>query len=747
MQSAVPDYWSFWKQFVLQGVTQEDFLPPPIMQSWRRCAALGLDPYRELPAQSLSPRQGDRGTTDQEHTPQLISPTVSQQLLSLVRPAMEDLHQFAEGSECLVVFADAEARIVDTVGNQAMQEELDHLGFHIGAVWGEAQQGSNALALALQESFPMQLDGAMHYRAALHPFYTSAAPMHDLLGRAIGVLAVIGRHENCHPHTLGMITAAAQAITSQLQMQVWLSNANDLLVELKTILQALPEGILLLRRDGVISQMNAPAGTMLGLVPARVTGRRLSEVLPLPTVLGQSLTRQQELFDEELVFDTVHGRVTCLCSLKAISSSRPETGLEDIVGSSGVGAGNETVGTRVGKRGEGIPAPQAGSLESARASGQSEPVTADGFIMILRSIERVQKLVNRMTGARARLTFANVIGENLALKEAIRLARLAAQSNSTVLLHGETGTGKEIFAQSIHNSSARADSPFVAINCAAIPRELINTELFGYEGGSFTGADRQGRSGKFEQAHRGTLFLDEIGDMPLDLQTTLLRAIETHTIVRIGGHRVIPTDVRIIVATHKDLREEAQRGNFRLDLYYRLNVLTITIPSLRERPDDLPLLVQHFLQRQSRSLGRAFTITSEAVVALRYYSWPGNVRELENMLERVTYLMPKTTITVDDLPIDVQQAYAKPEAARPQASHQGLLHREQHSSQTTLVPISEVSGALKEHNRNAEMEAIVQAWHASNGHAAHAAALLGISRTTLWRKMVKYGLSEDMRMK
>src|SRR5205807_5400436 len=150
---------------------------------------------------------------------------------------------------------------------------------------------------------------------------------------------------------------------------------------------------------------------------------------------------------------------------------------------------------------------------------------------------------------------------------------------------------KEIFAQSIHTGSARADGPFVAINCAAIPRELINTELFGYEAGAFTGADRQGRPGKFEQAHRGTLFLDEIGDMPLDLQTALLRAIETRSIVRVGGQRVIPVDVRIIAATHRDLREEARRGNFRSDLFYRLNVLTIYIPALRERSEDIPLLV------------------------------------------------------------------------------------------------------------------------------------------------------------
>jgi len=298
--------------------------------------------------------------------------------------------------------------------------------------------------------------------------------------------------------------------------------------------------------------------------------------------------------------------------------------------------------------------------------------------------------------------------------------------------------------QSIHNSSARADGPFVAINCAAIPRELINTELFGYEGGSFTGADRQGRPGKFEQANGGTLFLDEIGDMPLDLQTTLLRAIETRTIVRIGGHRVIPADVRIIVATHKDLREEAKRGNFRSDLYYRLNVLTINIPSLRERADDLPLLVQHFLQRQGRTLGRSFTITPEAMAALRQYNWPGNVRELENMLERVTYLMPKATITVEDLPIDIQQTMERnqPTGTGDADNHSQTQEGHQRLSQQASLTAVYKSGALKEHSMNSERQAIVQAWQASNGHVTRAAALLGISRTTMWRKMVKYGLTE-----
>lgn len=692
MQSIAHDYWSIWKQFVLHGVMQEDVLHPTLLQSWKRCAQLGLDPYSDT-------------KLDNAAEP-IQSPAVSQTLLSLVRPAMEDLHQFAEGSECIVVFANEELCIVDIVGDQTMQQELAHLGLTIGAAWGEAQQGSNALALALQESFPMQLNGAMHYRAALHTLYTAAAPVHDLLGQTIGVLAVIGHHEHCHPHTLGMITAAAQAISNQLQMQVWLKNANDLLSELKTVLQTLSEGILLLRRDGVISQMNTPAGTMLGLTPARVTGRRLSDVLPLPTMLAQAMASYQSLSDEELVFDTIHGRIPCLCTLKPLTNSQTTTGLEQIVESAG------------------LPT--------------TEPVIADGFVIILRSIERVQKLVNRMTGSRARLTFANVVGESPALQEALRLARLASNSISTVLLRGETGTGKEIFAQSIHNNGPRADRPFVAINCAAIPRELINTELFGYEGGTFTGADRQGRSGKFEQAHGGTLFLDEIGDMPLDLQTSLLRAIETHTIVRIGGHRVIPADVRIIAATHKDLREEAKRGNFRSDLYYRLNVLTIHIPALRERADDLPLLIHHFLQRQSRILGRPFTITPQALRILQEYSWPGNIRELENMLERITYLMPNTAITINDLPTDIRQI-----TTAPTTNGQPTSSKEKNLPQPRSTESSNTHVALKASSKHAEIQAIMEAWHTSNGHITQAASLLGISRTTLWRKMVKYGLIEE----
>ncbi len=691
MQQRLNDeYWPAWRQFVLQGILDEEHIPPLLAQAWRRCAGLDLNPYG-----------GQQ--SEQEQAARL-----PQDVLRLVRPAIEDLYQFAEEAECVVVCADADARIADLVGSARMSVELDQAGLRAGVLWSEEVRGANALALALRESFPIHLSGAMHYLAALHPFYTAAAPVHDLLGQAVGVLAVIGRHEDYHPHTLGMITAAAQAFSNQLQVQAWLSNANDLLAELKTIAQALPEGVLLLRRDGVISQINAPAGAMLALAPERVTGRRLRDVLPLPALLARALERWETFTDEEVVFETPQGRVTCLCSLKLLAGSvSPQTGLE--------------------------------SLLSAPGLLLSSQVASDGFVLILRSIERVHKLVHRMTGASARLTFANVIGESAPLREALRLARRAAQSNSTVLLRGETGTGKEIFAQSIHSQSQRASGPFVAINCAAIPRELINTELFGYEGGSFTGADRQGRPGKFEQASGGTLFLDEIGDMPLDLQTSLLRAIETRTITRIGGQRTITVDVRIIAATHKDLQEDARRGTFRSDLYYRLNVLAITIPPLRQRADDIPLLVRYFLERQGQAQGRTLQITSAALQALQRFAWPGNVRELENTLERVTYLVAHNTITLDDLPAEIRgPAAATPGLSSPPGDAVNLPAEPEAASDEQAF-----AGGLKRQSQQAELAAITRAFRQANGQVTRAAALLGISRTTLWRKMVRYGLLNE----
>ncbi|GAC1448270.1 MAG: sigma 54-interacting transcriptional regulator [Ktedonobacterales bacterium] len=688
-------------------------VPPAVALSWQRCARRRLDPALAHP---LPPSAA---------LPPLESTWASRQR-SLVRPALEDLYQFIEGSGCVVAFADADGRILELLGDAEALHDLSTIGFGPGSCWSEECAGTNGLALALSEAFPMQVSGDAHYCELLRPYYTSGAPVHDSLGALVGALAVVGHSAQCHTHTLGMVSASAAALTGGLHMNLWLASANELLSELNAILQTLSEGIMLLHADGTVAQMNARAGKLLGLVAARVTGQRLKDVLEVPPALAAALQAGREMHDEEVTFRAGGGRAHCLCSLRAIASLAAPVG---------------------GPAAQPAPLPRGLSPLSGGFAVAPRPRAVRGYVLTLRSIERVQRLVHRMSGAQARMTFANVVGRSPALLEAVRLARIATEGTSTVLLRGETGTGKEIFAQSIHSGGRRADGPFVAINCAAIPRELISSELFGYEGGAFTGADRHGRPGKFELAHGGTLFLDEIGDMPRDLQTSLLRAIETHSVVRVGGQNVTPVDVRIIAATHKDLAEEVRLGNFRSDLYFRLNVFTIEIPPLRERHGDVPLLVRYVLEQLSTRLGRALGIEAEALTALETYQWPGNVRELENTIERAVYVAERAVIALRDLPAAVRTAAdgacafftgdPSPAGARP------VTYPTESQDPGFAGPLpGRGRGSLQRESASVEAALIQRALRNSGGNLTEAARLLGISRTTLWRKKVRYGLTD-----
>lgn len=233
-------------------------------------------------------------------------------------------------------------------------------------------------------------------------------------------------------------------------------------------------------------------------------------------------------------------------------------------------------------------------------------------ILILQPMEQMRHLVNKFSSTQAKYHFNEIIGESFIMREAIGLSRRVAASEGNIMIEGESGTGKELFAQSIHNASPRRCGPFIAVNCGAIPRDLIASELFGYTDGSFTGAKKGGKPGKFEMAAGGTIFLDEIGDMPLEQQITLLRVIQERTVTRIGGTKSIPIDVRIICATNKDLLREVERENFRQDLYYRLNVINLHIPPLRERKEDIPLLFRHFFSKLAKSGLSAVPIADEA---------------------------------------------------------------------------------------------------------------------------------------
>ncbi|MDZ7759020.1 MAG: sigma 54-interacting transcriptional regulator [Desulfovermiculus sp.] len=321
-----------------------------------------------------------------------------------------------------------------------------------------------------------------------------------------------------------------------------------------------------------------------------------------------------------------------------------------------------------------------------------------------------------------RYTFASIVGESQAMVDLKQEAMLAAGKESPVLISGESGTGKEVFAQAIHQGSSRNLHPFVRINCAAIPKDLMESELFGYAKGAFTGALAQGKAGKFELAHQGTIFLDEIGELPLDMQPKLLRVLEEKEWERIGGTKVIKSDFRVIAATNRNLEDMLRERIFRKDLFYRLNVVPMHIPPLRERPEDVLPLTEHLLEQLQQEAGwQRVYLSSEAENILTSYPWPGNVRELANALERTLAGLNRNVIRAQNLPLYLHRSL--PEAC-PEKKSEG--------------------GRLRDIVAQAEKEAIIFALREAGQNKAMAARKLGIHRTLLYKKMTRYGIRVEV---
>lgn len=311
-----------------------------------------------------------------------------------------------------------------------------------------------------------------------------------------------------------------------------------------------------------------------------------------------------------------------------------------------------------------------------------------------------------------KLSFENVIGKSKLIKQAVEAAKKVANTDATVLLTGETGTGKEVFAQAIHQASKRSKNNFIAVNCSAFSKELLENELFGHKAGAFTGATKDAK-GIFEEANNGTVFLDEIGEMPLDLQAKLLRVLESGEFLKVGDNKPIKTDVRIIAATNRDLQKEIQSGNFREDLYYRINIFNITLPALRERTVDIEELANYFLTVFATKTNKKIKrISADYLEALKLHSWKGNIRELRNVMERSIILVDGEELTVDSLPNEFQQSTSNP----------------QQSAKT--LSAFELASAEKIH--------IQKVMNYTNGNKTETAKLLNIALTTLYRKLVEY---------
>ena len=446
--------------------------------------------------------------------------------------------------------------------------------------------------------------------------------------------------------------------------------------EYKLIFDSIHNGVMVTDADGYVTHFNKPYGQFLGLEPAAQIGKHCTDVI--------ENTRMHIV---------------------------AETGKPEINQSHRIKGQNMVV--------QRIPIWQDGKV-----------IAVFGQVMF-KDIKEVTKLANKLslleskvklyeeeliTLRSTRYTFDSIIGKSPAITILKKEALNAAANQFPVLITGDSGTGKELFAQAIHHASPRKLYPFVRINCSAIPKDLLESELFGYEKGAFTGAKTEGKPGKFEIANKGTVFLDEIGDLPLEMQPKLLRVVEEKEFERVGGTRVIRSDFRVIAATNQNLEEMLSDGRFRKDLFYRLNVIPLQIPPMRERRDDIIPLARHFLQQMAQEAALSeMKMGPEAEKALQRYDWPGNVRELLNVLERTLSSIDGNAIQLVDLPF--------------------YLHRTQKKS----PQLNQTS--IKEVQAKAEKEAIRFALKETNNNKVSAAKMLGIHRTLLYKKMKKYNIS------
>lgn len=584
---------------------------------------------------------------------------LNRQLIKVAKPFLEELYGFVKGSGFVVVLLDKGACILEVMGDQDILDRFRH--FRIGEVWDEETKGTNAMGVVKIEKIPVQVFATEHYVLANHQITCSGAPIYNPDGDMIGILDVSGDFNKVHMHTLGMVVAAVKAIENELRLKAANAEIVKSYNNVNAIIETISEGIISFDEKGRITNMNPVALSILNINASNYQEKSLKSVLKNEEVINYILTSGRSVYDHEFLLERNNKQVRFLFSGQPIIDSTKEI---------------------------------------------------CGGVAIVREIKNVHRLINQMVGARALFTFEDIIGGSEYLKNSIEIAQDIADSLSSVILQGESGTGKEMFAQAIHNASSFSQGPFIAINCGAIPRDLIESELFGYEDGAFTGARRGGRAGKFELANEGTILLDEIGDMLLDTQVSLLRVLQEKQVVRIGGYKPIPINVRVIAATNKDLKDEVRKGNFREDLFYRLNVINIIIPPLRKRGEDVLLLASYYINKFSTMLGYKISqLDNQAANCLENYQWPGNVRELANAMERAVNLAKGKTIKIEHLPVHLQR-------------HENTLKNK--SKDRDL--------------ENMEREMIIDTLESVNWNISKGSVILGIARNTLYRKMDKYGI-------
>ncbi len=586
---------------------------------------------------------------------------------ALAQPILDEFSARLTPSDHVLAYVDASGWMLSLGGNPASAERLADINFCPGANWREESAGTNGPGTSLVERRAVEVFASEHFVEAWQAWDCCAAPVFAPgSGELLGIVDITGPWAAHDVQGLVMARAIARAVEERLRSA---RAVRDQVVEyaFRAATQG-GDGLFAVDVHGHVLAANDAARRRLGLHAPElpVSIRELLEVV---------LRERPPTADGELVVEWPGG---------------------------------------------------AGKVRLAPVPVRYDRQAVGAVVRVLAGVASRPRAASRggsaSTGAVARYDFGQILGESRPLLAAVALARAATRNDLPVVLSGESGTGKELFAQAIHSASARSDGPFIAVNCGCIPEALLEAELFGYEAGTFTGGRKEGNAGKFEEADGGTIFLDEVSELSHQAQTALLRVIQEREVVRLGGSAPRRLDLRLVAATNKPLAEEIRAGRFRSDLFFRLNVLAIPVPPLRERPTDVALLARALLREAEAQLGRAdLALSAEAIAALEAYAWPGNVRELRNALLRAAATAVESVIEAADLPEEVRSG-AAPELPRPGQRH-------------SPAPAS----ATAEHDP--DREALVQALEASSWNVARTAQALRVSRMTLYRWIHKHGIT------
>lgn len=585
------------------------------------------------------------------------------ELIQIAIPAMIDLYKIVEATNYSIVLTDENAVVIEVIGNQQIMKKNQKLNFLRGCRWKEEDVGTNAIGTSLYLNKPIQTLAAEHYCKQQHRWTCSAAPIHDSKGNIIGIIDLSGDFYDYQLHTLGIVVETAKTIEKQfaiVEHKKWVD----------VVFNSIEGGILVIDKDFTVKDFNSKMCEMLRITEDEVY--KLDIKLLLKDILNDinNFSSHSKISYREVNLYLKNYKVECNINVSPVKIENRYT----------------------------------------------------NFVIFAKKIDSIRNVVRRIAGFSSIYSFDSIITNNPKMLYVIDEAKRIAQNECSILITGESGTGKELFSHSIHNASKRCNGPFLAINCAALPKDLVESELFGYEKFAFTGASKEGKPGKFELANNGTIFLDEIGELPLEVQSKLLRVLDNHSVTRIGGNTERKLDVRVIAATNRNLQDEIKNKNFRGDLYYRINVFNIELIPLRERTEDIGLCAEYFLQKlnhKNPEMKKHFD--KDFISSLKNYSWPGNVRELENVIQRAYYLSKGESINYSFIPQYIND----------NIKHTVSINKEDIDKENIDKPLT-----LEELEKNL----IIDALKYCDGNVVDASKLIGVGKSTLYRKVEKYKL-------